>query len=75
MFSTSMSLEDRLRLKQKVKYILMYGYNAGPPIGNPYMHSTTVLCDIQPAELRMYRLVFVEHQNRLMMYVGTKTAK
>ena len=31
MFSTLMSLEDRLRLKLKVK-ANMYGYNAGPPM-------------------------------------------
>ena len=44
MFSTLMSLEDRLRLKLKVK--TMYGYNAGPPMAIPISHSTTVLCDI-----------------------------
>ena len=31
MFSTSMPLEDRLRLS----YFLMYGYNAGPPMAIP----------------------------------------
>ena len=34
MFSTSMSLEDRLKLKLKVK-TGMYGYNAGPPMAIP----------------------------------------
>ena len=24
----------------------MYGYNAEPPIAIPYIHSTTVLCDV-----------------------------
>ena len=37
MFSTLMSLEDRLRLKVNVKteYFLIYGYNAGPPMAIP----------------------------------------
>ena len=55
MFSTLMSLEDRSRLKLKVK-TNMYGYNAGPPMailsihimlahqGYFYIHSTTILC-------------------------------
>ena len=35
MFSTLISLDDRLRLKLKVKTKLMYGYNAGPPMAIP----------------------------------------
>ena len=35
MFSTLMSLEDRLRLKLKVKINNMYGYNAGLPMAIP----------------------------------------
>ena len=37
MFSTLIFLEDRLRLKLKVKTknVLMYGYNAGPPMAIP----------------------------------------
>ena len=38
MFSTFMSLEDRLRLKLKVK-TLMYGYNAGPNTAIPIYHA------------------------------------
>ena len=50
MFSTSMSLEDRLRLKLKVKtniclYMAINYNNAGPPMAILYIHSTTVLCD------------------------------
>ena len=37
MFSTLMSLEDRLRLKLKVKTYVW--------LDHPYIHSTTVLCD------------------------------
>ena len=56
MFSTLMSLEDRLRLKLKVK--LMYGYNEGPPMVIPvYVHSTTVLCDRVP--LHYYQVYWI----------------
>ena len=42
MFSSSMSLEDRLRLKLKVKTD-MYGYNAGPPMAIP-IYTVLVYC-------------------------------
>ena len=42
MFSTLMSLEDRLRLK---KHFLMYGYNAGPPMAIP-IHTVLPYCVI-----------------------------
>ena len=47
MFFTLMSLKDRLRLKLKVKtkISLCMAINAGQPMANPYIHSTTVLCD------------------------------
>ena len=44
-FSTLVSLEDRLRLKLKVKTNISC-YSAGPPMAIPIIHSTTVLCDI-----------------------------
>ena len=44
MFFTLMSLEDRLRLKLKVKTKI--SLCMAIMLDNPYIHSTTVLCDI-----------------------------
>ena len=49
MFSTLMSLEDRLRLKLKVKNVLMYGYNAGPPMAIP-IYTVLPYCVIKSSD-------------------------